>query len=137
MTDFFKHKMRRKSPLQKVGMLILWSIGIAALIILFGYIIMTLWNWLMPELFGLTTISYWQAIGLFILAKILLGGCGGGKRHKGDPARQSKFNCRKERNEGDFSKWKYYGKFWEEKGAQAYDEYVEKQIHKNTSGTPE
>ena len=43
-------------------------------IALFGLVVMGLWNWLMPSLFGLKSISYWQALGLFILAKILFGG---------------------------------------------------------------
>ncbi len=41
---------------------------------LFGFVVMSLWNWLMPALFGLKTIGYWQALGLFILCKILFGG---------------------------------------------------------------
>ncbi|HKJ86096.1 MAG TPA: hypothetical protein VKA06_08465 [Spirochaetia bacterium] len=32
---------------------------------------MALWNWLMPEIFGLTRITYWQAWGLFLLFSIL------------------------------------------------------------------
>ena len=50
----------------------------------FGFIIMHLWNWLMPGIFGLHTITYWQGLGLLILAKILFGGFhrgGGGRRH--------------------------------------------------------
>ncbi len=39
---------------------------------------MVLWNWLMPELFGLAAISFWQAVGLLTLCKILFGGIGGG-----------------------------------------------------------
>jgi hypothetical protein len=36
---------------------------------------MLLWNWLMPALFaGVRTIDYWQALGLLLLSKILLGG---------------------------------------------------------------
>jgi hypothetical protein len=45
---------------------------------LFGEIVMHLWNWLMPALFGLKMITFWQAIGLLILARILVGGLGGG-----------------------------------------------------------
>jgi hypothetical protein len=52
----------------------------------FGFIIMHLWNWLMPGIFGLHTITYWQGLGLLILAKILFGGFhrhgGGGRRWK-------------------------------------------------------
>lgn len=47
--------------------------GIAA-IALFGVIVMSLWNWLAPAVFGLRAISFWQALGLLILSKILFGG---------------------------------------------------------------
>ena len=40
----------------------------------FGFLFMTLWNWLMPALFGLRLITFWQALGLLILSKILFGG---------------------------------------------------------------
>jgi hypothetical protein len=33
-----------------------------------------LWNWLMPVVFGLPSITFWQAIGLLVLSKILFGG---------------------------------------------------------------
>lgn len=49
-----------------------------AFVALFGWIVMLLWNWLMPELFGLAAISFWQAAGLLLLCKILFGGIGGG-----------------------------------------------------------
>jgi hypothetical protein len=44
-----------------------------------GAIVMLLWNWLMPSIFGLAVINFWQAAGLLILARILLGGFGGGR----------------------------------------------------------
>ncbi len=43
----------------------------AVLAFLFGFIVMLLWNWLMPDLFGLKTITYWQGWGLVLLAHIL------------------------------------------------------------------
>ena len=48
-------------------------LGVAAFI-LFGWVIQSLWNALLPELFGWRTITFWQAMGLFVLSKILLGG---------------------------------------------------------------
>jgi hypothetical protein len=45
---------------------------------LFGLIVMGLWNWLMPAVFSLHTITYGQALGLLILAKIFFGGFRGG-----------------------------------------------------------
>ena len=40
----------------------------------FGFMVMSLWNCLMPTLFGWRLISFWQALGLLLLSKILFGG---------------------------------------------------------------
>jgi hypothetical protein len=48
-------------------------IGVLFLAI-FSYAVMTLWNWLMPVLFGLRLIDYWQALGILVLSKLLFGG---------------------------------------------------------------
>ncbi|HEX4758482.1 MAG TPA: hypothetical protein VH308_10880 [Terracidiphilus sp.] len=71
--------MRKHRGLKMVG---IGLIAITAFIVM-GFVLMGLWNWLMPMLFGLKTIGYWQAVGLFILSKILFGGFrgGGGRRH--------------------------------------------------------
>ena len=45
---------------------------IAIVMVLLGYPVMLLWNWLIPEIFGLSEITFWQAIGLNILSTILL-----------------------------------------------------------------
>jgi hypothetical protein len=42
--------------------------------VVLGLVVEHLWNWLMPAIFGLRTIGYWQAVGLLLLSKILLGG---------------------------------------------------------------
>ena len=46
----------------------------AAFVVIGGLAVMTLWNWLMPAIFGLKVISFLQALGLFALSKILFGG---------------------------------------------------------------
>lgn len=40
----------------------------------FGFVVMQLWNWLMPAIFGWHAVSFGQALGLLILSKILFGG---------------------------------------------------------------
>lgn len=50
----------------------------AAFVALAGFAVMGLWNWLMPAIFGLGAITWIQALGLFVLAKIFFGGRGGG-----------------------------------------------------------
>jgi hypothetical protein len=46
------------------------SLAVAA----FGFLVMWLWNWLMPPIFGLHAINYWKALGLLVLSRILFGG---------------------------------------------------------------
>ncbi|MGZ4816194.1 MAG: hypothetical protein ACXVZV_12345 [Terriglobales bacterium] len=47
-----------------------------------GEVVMHLWNWLLPPLFGWRTLGFWQALGLLALCRILFGGLGGhGPRH--------------------------------------------------------
>jgi chromate transport protein ChrA len=62
------------------------AIGIAAVAV-FGFILMNLWNWLAPAVFGARTISFWQALGILILSKILFGGFGGRGGHWRDRMR--------------------------------------------------
>jgi hypothetical protein len=52
----------------RVGM-----IGVVAAAV-FGFVVMGLWNWLAPAMFGLRTITFWQALGILILSKMLFGG---------------------------------------------------------------
>ncbi|HNE30689.1 MAG: hypothetical protein K1X47_09795 [Cyclobacteriaceae bacterium] len=59
-------------------------IGILA-IGLFGYVVMSLWNWLIPDLFHGPVIGFWQALGLLVLSKILFGGFGRGHGWKRNP----------------------------------------------------
>ena len=39
-----------------------------------GFVVMSLWNWLIPALFGGRLITFWQALGVLVLSKILFGG---------------------------------------------------------------
>lgn len=75
----------KKSKAGKVLMIIL--IAIAA-ITAFGFIVMGLWNAILPAVIGVKAITFWQALGILILSKILFGGFGKGggafgrKRHE-------------------------------------------------------
>jgi hypothetical protein len=51
-------------------------LGIAVVIVIGGEIVMHLWNWLTPALFGWREINFWQAFGLLALCRILFGGFG-------------------------------------------------------------
>jgi len=59
---------------------------ITAGLFLFGWVVMTLWNNLIPVLFSGPVISFGQALGLFVLARVLLLGLrpwGGARRGYG------------------------------------------------------
>jgi hypothetical protein len=65
--------MRRKNliwiaPLAILGMALFAYIG--------GEIVLHLWNWLLPPLFGWRQITFWQALGMLVLCRILFGGLG-------------------------------------------------------------
>lgn len=53
-------------------------IGFALFVLLGGWVVAQLWNWLLPSLFGFPTLTVWQALGLLTLTRILFGGFGVG-----------------------------------------------------------
>ncbi len=75
----------KSSALKIVGMVAGGVVLGTGLAFLLGFVVEALWNWLMPGIFGLPQITYWQAWGLLILAHILFGGgprFNHGKEHK-------------------------------------------------------
>lgn len=67
----------------KKGKWFLKIIAVAVIgMLLLGLVIMMLWNWLIPQLFNGPQITFWQALGLFVLAKILFGGWKPGYRDR-------------------------------------------------------
>jgi hypothetical protein len=67
------------------GYWIKWAIfipiAITAGVFIFGSVVMLLWNALLPAVFGLKAITFWQALGILVLSKILFGGFRGGHGH--------------------------------------------------------
>ena len=55
-------------PAAMLGILVFMAIG--------GEIVLHLWNWLLPPLFGWRQITFWQALGILVLCRILFGGHG-------------------------------------------------------------
>lgn len=60
---------------------LIWIIPLAifavvAFVFVGGQIVMRLWNWLLPPLVGWRLITFWQALGLIVLCRILFGGFG-------------------------------------------------------------
>jgi hypothetical protein len=51
-----------------------FAIMVAAGIAAVGYLVMSLWNWLLPPLAGWHAIGFGQAVALLVLCRILFGG---------------------------------------------------------------
>jgi hypothetical protein len=49
----------------------------------FGWAVLQLWNWLMPPIFGLPLLTFWQAVGLLALGWIFFGSWRGFGRYSG------------------------------------------------------
>jgi hypothetical protein len=75
--------VRRHFLVKGLAFLVLASAVLAAL----AFIVMSLWNALVPSLFAGPVVSFWQAAGLLVLSRILFGGFRGrggrGWRHRG------------------------------------------------------
>lgn len=58
-------------------------VGICLLVALGGEVVRLLWNALLPPLFGFPAVTFWQALGLLALCRILFGGLIGHGRPRG------------------------------------------------------
>jgi len=77
MKTFFRNRSR--NPAVTALKIAIW-LAVAAVVV---WLVMLLWNWLMPALFtGARTIGYWQALGLIVLSRVLFGHGGGGRHWK-------------------------------------------------------
>ena len=81
--------MKAKKGLKYAGFGVL---GVAAMIG-FTFVVMWLWNWLVPEVFNGPVLTYWQTLGLLILSKIIFSGIGGGSGSKSSHRHKRKHNC--------------------------------------------
>lgn len=135
---FFNHgnkhfgaEARRGSKVMKIlGMTFVGVILAAAFALVFGLVVKLLWNWLMPAIFGLETITYWQAFGIVLLAKLLFGGFGHHHRLNGED-RHLKLHFQKSGSrsgQGDRDRHGDYHEFWEKEGRAAFDDFVKRRF---------
>ena len=76
----------------KKGLMIL-VFGMIAILV-FGLLVMSLWNAILPAVLGVKAISFIQALGILLLSKILFGGFGGGRHWRGSQAWKQKMKQR-------------------------------------------
>ena len=74
---------------KKVAVGLALAAGFAALIAVGGFVVQQLWNWLLPPLLDVPEVTFWQALGLLALCRILFGGFGKGGGHRTGPHKKS------------------------------------------------
>ena len=123
------------------GMVIAGVIGAAVFALAFGWFVQLLWNWLMPVIFGLGTIGYWQAFGLVILGKLIFGSIGGG--HAGRPRhdhgrweKHGQWGPPEWNREWGRDRWRLWKDFWNEEGRDAFDRYVQRRSTADAGAEP-
>ena len=133
------------------GRVVLGIIAAAVFALVFGYLVMILWNWLMPAIFRLPEIGYWQAFGIVILAKLVFGSVGGhgngrqprNRRVRREPGldRQGPFEEGEgESGGGDWREffnpyhWERYRDFWRDEGRQAFERYTARSEGRRRNG---
>ena len=127
----------RRLTARKITRIIGWvlaGMAMACIVaLIFGLMVVWLWGVTLTPLFNIPQPSYWQAVGLIILGKLLFGGFGhphGGPPH---PSRHTKWQDRFEgrcTNHSPFSahtkKKDDYREFWETEGRQAFEAFLER-----------
>lgn len=120
---------RGPKALRIAGIALVGVIFAALFALVFGFVVKLLWNWLMPAIFGLGMITYWQAFGIVILAKLLFGSFG--HHHKGPSDHfRRKYKDRREDYRAEIKEdemmegWKHYKQYWKEEGKAAFEEYL-------------
>ncbi|MGE5494691.1 MAG: hypothetical protein ACM3S4_05265 [Burkholderiales bacterium] len=116
----------RRGPLRVIAAVITGIIAAAAVSLITAVFVMLLWNWVVPDMFGLGVIGYWQAFGLALLVKLLAGGFA--RRLPPPPGRWQKHW--RERRFGRFCLDKRfdeaYEEWWESEGSAGFEEYLKK-----------
>lgn len=68
--------MRTRRMTRFIAFLPLILFGIAVFTALGGWVVMRLWNWLLPPMFGWPALTFWKALGMLALCRLLFGGLG-------------------------------------------------------------
>jgi len=69
-------RMRTRRMRRFIAFLPLVLFGFVAFAALGGWVVMRLWNWLLPPMFGWPALTFWKALGILGLCRLLFGGLG-------------------------------------------------------------
>ncbi|MEM7097822.1 MAG: hypothetical protein AAF541_06135 [Pseudomonadota bacterium] len=116
-TGSFPHNLKRGEKFVVFGLM-----GAAAIIVfgsLFGLLVQFLWNSTLMPLAGAGEISFWQAIGVLILAKLFFGFGTGTSSNSSKRKKRRKTS----QDDEDLMKQAAFREFWNKEGKAAYESY--------------
>ncbi len=91
------------------------ALGLAVVLALvFGWVVMELWNLALPQLLSVRHATYWQSVELLILMRILVGGL-----HHGTHGRSREQPPAPRHGEA----WRQYDEWWREVGEKSFQEF--------------
>jgi hypothetical protein len=108
----------------------------------FGLFVQLLWNWLMPSLFGLAKLTYWQAFGIIVLAKLIFSPFGvpprPGRGHWRHFGWNEDWRCGDEawKPNGSHRNWRHYGRYWREQGKAHFESWLNGRSDKEEDEAP-
>lgn len=111
-------------PVRIGGHVVLGLLIAASIAVLFGYVTMFLWNAILPEISSLPAVTFWQAVGILLLARLLTGRFSHG--HHGGRFR------RRHRAHGPDR----YVEWWETEGEAAFNDYLRRSSPESPSSAP-
>lgn len=126
--DFFKARL--PVLIARIAGFAALGVGVAmAFALVFGFVFKWLWNWIMPAVFGLGAITFWQAFGLLILAKLLFGAISHHPHRAVDRFHQHPRKKPAPSSPGGLGQddWQAYDNFWREKGRAEFEKYLNEQ----------
>jgi hypothetical protein len=151
--EFQMHGYRAlRKGMRIVGLSVLGLITIGVTGLIFGLLVQLLWNWLMPDIFHLPEIGYWQAFGIVILGKLILGSFSPGhhkhpyphpfpghfaRHHQHYFHRHNGFDDAAWQIKGGWHNWDYYEDWWRKEGKAAFENYIDRVTPPPAGSKPE
>jgi hypothetical protein len=123
---------RAGKVLKIIGMVFIGVIVAVLFALVFGFVVKWLWNFLMPDLFGLARITYLQAFAMIVLAKLLFGAFGSHRPgHPHRPPRRfekwhDRFSCHPPEPWDIKDDRNSFSRFWQEEGKEAFETYIKR-----------
>jgi hypothetical protein len=129
MHGHFMHDERGRFRVVRIVGVTLGGLTLAVLLAIgLGWLVQYLWNNTLVVLFKLPLITYWQAVGLFLLGKLLFGGVGHGFHGHHGPRHQGRHwhRCGRGGEATAGLGHEHFQDFWEAEGKAAFEEYLKK-----------